>query len=420
MKAVILAAGLGTRMQSSTPKPLLNLFGMPILEHTLRKLRGYEIIVVYHLKEIADFIKKKFPEVKLIYNPHPEKENGYSLYLAKKHVEDDFILLMADHYYSDDFFNNLNDMKKFKRTTIFVSENCYNPEEATKVKVSDGDVVDIGKKIKDYNYFDTGFFYCKKNIFEYVEKLKNKKEKIRLSDVIREAAKKREVGYKVLNAFWIDIDTKEELKYAEKFIRQSLTKTMDGIVSKNINRKISTRITKFLVKYDFITPNVVTIISTLIGLLSFLSFFKNPALGGILAQLSSIIDGCDGEIARIKNMKSKFGGVLDSLLDRYVDVLIVFAIFLVYGFTYLSAFAFLLAVTGSVFISYLWHLTNVRAVFATRDVRLFIVMVGGILALFSKEFLLYTLFTIGIIAHVEAWLIMFKFAKMQNYGKTGG
>lgn len=408
MKAVILAAGLGKRMQASKPKPLLNLFGMPIIEHTLRKLKDYDVVVVYHLKEIADFIKKKFPNVKLVYNPNPERENGYSLYLAKDYIEDDFILLMADHYYSEDFFNSV---KEFDRTVIFVSRKCYDAEEATKVKVFKDNVVDIGKNIAEYDYFDTGFFYCKKEIFDYIEKLRDR-EKIRLSDVIKEASKDKKVGYKVLDSFWIDIDTKKELKHAEKFIRMSLIKDVDGIVSKNINRKISTRITKILVRFDFITPNVITLISTAIGILSFVSYFKNPAIGGILAQISSIIDGCDGEVARIKNLKSRFGGVLDSLLDRYVDVLIVFAIFLVYGFSYLSAFAFLLAVTGSVFISYLWHLTNVRARIATRDVRLFIIMVGSILSVFSKDFLLYTLLVVGVLAHLEAWFIMLKFAKL--------
>ncbi len=410
MKAVILAAGLGRRMQAKKPKPLLNLFGIPIIEHNLRKLKDFDVVVVYHMKEIADFIKKKFPNVKLVYNPNPERENGYSLYLAKDYIEDDFILLMADHYYSDDFFRSI---EKFEKTTVFVSEKCYNPEEATKVKVYDRYVFDIGKGLKEYDYFDTGFFYCKKDIFEYIERLKDR-EKIKLSDVIKEASKEKKVYYKVLNSFWIDIDTKEELKYAEKFIRKSLIKDVDGVVSKNINRKVSTRITKYLVKFDFITPNVVTLISTAFGFLSFFAFFKNPVLGGLLAQISSIIDGCDGEVARIKNMKSNFGGALDSLLDRYVDVFIVFALFLVYGFSYLSAFAFLLAATGSVFISYLWHLTKVRAKLATRDVRLFIVMVGSFLSVFSKEFLLYTLFTIGILAHLEAWFIMLRFSKVSG------
>ena len=37
----------------------------------------------------------------------------------------------------------------------------------------------------------------------------------------------------------------------------------------------------------------------------------------------SIIDGCDGEVARLKFMKSKWGGYLDANLDKYVDTAVI-------------------------------------------------------------------------------------------------
>jgi len=42
-----------------------------------------------------------------------------------------------------------------------------------------------------------------------------------------------------------------------------------------------------------------------------------------LAQLSSILDGCDGEIARLKLLGSKYGGWFDQVLDRYSDLFII-------------------------------------------------------------------------------------------------
>jgi len=51
-------------------------------------------------------------------------------------------------------------------------------------------------------------------------------------------------------------------------------------------------------------------------------------IGGILAQFSSIIDGCDGEIARLKWKQTEFGGWFDAVLDRYADG------FLLFGLTY--------------------------------------------------------------------------------------
>jgi phosphatidylglycerophosphate synthase len=45
-------------------------------------------------------------------------------------------------------------------------------------------------------------------------------------------------------------------------------------------------------------------------------------LGGFLAQFASIIDGCDGEIARLKFQESTYGGWFDAVLDRYADALL--------------------------------------------------------------------------------------------------
>ena len=405
MKAVILAAGFGKRMGAEKPKPLLNLFGMPIIEHSIRKLKGHDIIVVYHDKEIEEFIKKKFPEIKLVYNDEPERENGWSLYLSRSYINDDFLLLMADHYYGNKFFK----IDEFDETTVFVSSFSINASEATKVKVENEKVVDIGKGLQKYDYFDTGFFYCKYEIFDYIEKMKSK-EKISLSDVISKLSMEKKVGYKILQEKWIDIDTKKELKEANKIVENSLSKTWDGIISKNINRKISKKITKAVTRYNFFTPNVMTMVSFLLGIFSSILFFMNILIpAGIMAQICSIIDGCDGEIARIKNMKTRFGGVFDALTDRLADFLIILGMLFSYGLTEISVISFFLAFQATILPSYIYHLTNIRVSFFGRDARLFSIMVGATLAYFNKDFLIYTMIFIGVLAYAGIVMVMHKF-----------
>jgi len=53
-----------------------------------------------------------------------------------------------------------------------------------------------------------------------------------------------------------------------------------------------------------------------------------PALlsGGVIAQFASIIDGCDGEVARLKYQSSDFGGWFDAVLDRYADAFLLFGL----------------------------------------------------------------------------------------------
>ena len=132
--------------------------------------------------------------------------------------------------------------------------------------------------------------------------------------------------FDIKGRLWADCDTYEDIKFARKKLLKSLTKYEDGIVSKKFNRKISAFITKFLVKTP-ITPNIISLIIPSFAPLAFvmLSQGKYPWLfiGGLLVQFLSIIDGNDGEVARLKFMSSKWGEWLDPIMDRYVDSLLI-------------------------------------------------------------------------------------------------
>ena len=97
----------------------------------------------------------------------------------------------------------------------------------------------------------------------------------------------------------------------------------DGYISKHVNRKMSEPMARLLAKTQ-VTPNQMTWVAFGIALLSFVSFILgHNIIAGILVQLSSIVDGIDGSLARLKGATSEFGGFLDSVLDRYADILIV-------------------------------------------------------------------------------------------------
>ena len=85
---------------------------------------------------------------------------------------------------------------------------------------------------------------------------------------------------------------------------------------------------------DSITPNQVSLLSFIIGIsgasLFFLGEYFYLILGGILVQIHSIIDGCDGEVARLKLRETKYGAWFDAVLDRYVDAGIILG--LTYGY----------------------------------------------------------------------------------------
>jgi CDP-L-myo-inositol myo-inositolphosphotransferase len=79
------------------------------------------------------------------------------------------------------------------------------------------------------------------------------------------------------------------------------------------------------------------------------------AVGGLLAQAASVVDGCDGEVARLRLRESIFGGWFDAVLDRYSDAFLLFGltwhVFAAEGRPVALTVGFL-AITGSFLVSY--------------------------------------------------------------------
>jgi phosphatidylglycerophosphate synthase len=96
---------------------------------------------------------------------------------------------------------------------------------------------------------------------------------------------------------------------------ESLRKPLDGIIARAINRYVSLWVTRKII-HTSITPNQMTLIAAFFGLLSVLWGWKQSfVLAGVCIQLQSILDGCDGEIARLKYLRSRAGEWLDSVCD---------------------------------------------------------------------------------------------------------
>lgn len=108
-----------------------------------------------------------------------------------------------------------------------------------------------------------------------------------------------------------------------------MSKPQDGFVSRYLNRPISRRITQVLLRFP-ISPNAWTMSIFIVPALSCLFLLRGDyvgtVLGAALLQLYSVLDGCDGEIAREKNLESKFGELLDNLCDTIASILFVVAL----------------------------------------------------------------------------------------------
>lgn len=131
-----------------------------------------------------------------------------------------------------------------------------------------------------------------------------------------------------------------------RLIRRVSERHERWLFSTHVNRPLSNLITYLLLETR-VTPNQVSLSTIPVALLSSLSYlYDRPIIGGLLLQLSSILDGVDGEIARASGVASPLGRVIDSLCDRVVEASVCLAIGYSSWFSSGSLLGFLYAVLG--------------------------------------------------------------------------
>jgi archaetidylinositol phosphate synthase len=158
--------------------------------------------------------------------------------------------------------------------------------------------------------------------------------------------------------------------------------------------------------YAGFTPNSLTFLGLLTGSIAALLFaVREPQLAGLILLICGLFDAIDGAVARLTGRETFFGGVLDSVIDRYVD----FAVFIGIIYGGLAELALpswgwgILALTGSFMVSY----TRARAEaagsgrldmgIAERGERFLILAFGGMLGLTR-----YAVALVAILTHFTA------------------
>lgn len=129
--AIIIAAGMGTRMQPltlKTPKPLIKVNGVRMIDTVIKALWANGIYKIYvvagYQKEKFDCLEKEYPGVELIENPYYENCNNISsLYVAREYIGE-AIILDADQF----IYNE----KVLSKTYAYSGYHCMWTEQETK------------------------------------------------------------------------------------------------------------------------------------------------------------------------------------------------------------------------------------------------------------------------------------------------
>lgn len=118
-----------------------------------------------------------------------------------------------------------------------------------------------------------------------------------------------------------EIASQADLERAEDWLLARLVKDTEGFMSRHVERRISLAISRRLASTGA-TPNAMTLVSVAVGLAGAALFVSRspwaPLAGSLLVLAHSILDGCDGELARLKFKESHLGGVLDFWGDNVV------------------------------------------------------------------------------------------------------
>jgi hypothetical protein len=142
------------------------------------------------------------------------------------------------------------------------------------------------------------------------------------ADVVRVQGNRLDRGTRV-----VDRATR---RVAEDGVFEDLMRGDLGLVARVINKKISFRLTRYLLVHLPFTPNMITLVAGCIGLFGAMLIstgtYDNVLMGFLLAQTQSILDGCDGELARVRFQQTGIGEWLDTIVDDFLNVAIVLAV----------------------------------------------------------------------------------------------
>jgi 1L-myo-inositol 1-phosphate cytidylyltransferase len=231
MDALILAAGMGTRLREVEPcKPLTRLHGFSLLEIAVQQLalagaRRVRVATGYHAEQVEaalpELARRAGVAVEARRVPDFRLPNGHSVLAGAAGFAGDFLLVMADHVLSYAILRDLaacplDGMGAVLAVDRRITSPLIDPDDATWVAVDEAGRIDrIGKALRQYDAVDCGAFRASPALLDAITAAIAAGQPGSLSDGMQRLADLRRAGtVDIGDAWWIDVDDPRALALA--------------------------------------------------------------------------------------------------------------------------------------------------------------------------------------------------------------
>jgi CDP-L-myo-inositol myo-inositolphosphotransferase len=339
--AVLLATSTSLRRGREIPTALTRVGGVSLVKRALMVLarNGVRRFVVVIADAEVRRVSLTDPqvaalEITWVFNAERPEDDAYSLWRARPHVRGDFFVAPCDRVFTPAVVKALI-AEPLDAVSIAVGkapiaalpagdQATSLPADAHAIALVEpasgaGIVRAMGER---GDAWSTGVFVATRALFDALDVAGPGGEIRTLPEALADLASRGTVrAADIGDGLWHPARTPFESKRAEKALVRSLRKSVDGVIARFINRRFSLAATSVLMHFP-VRPNHVTAFSLLVSITAAVTAAMATAasplwliVGAVLWQLASMLDGIDGELARLKFAESKFGEWFDTLTD---------------------------------------------------------------------------------------------------------
>ncbi|MBI0582894.1 MAG: NTP transferase domain-containing protein [Methanomassiliicoccus sp.] len=243
MKALLLAAGEGTRLRpltSNTPKPLLLVAGKPFMSHVLEALKELGIEDVFILVGWkANKIKEYYGDgsrlgIRVRYLEQRERMGtAHAIGCAEGHIDEPFMCLNGDVIMFRDDLGRMLEKHRATGSTVMGAVTVPDPHRFGVIEAEDGRLVKIHEKpeVPPTDQINAGAFVFNPDIFARIRKTpKSVRGEYEITDTLNALAAENDVRIETLTEGWMDVGRPWDLLQANEILMSRMKGRVDGTV----------------------------------------------------------------------------------------------------------------------------------------------------------------------------------------------